>query len=57
MIKTIEEHCPKNHRCPVINDCPTGALSQETVFSPPKIDEESCIDCGICTQSCGVFRM
>ena len=28
-LNIIEEKCPKNHKCPAVNVCPVGALSQE----------------------------
>lgn len=55
MIEVREEFCPKNHHCPVVSRCPVGAISQEG-YGAPEIDHEKCIDCGICTKSCGVFR-
>lgn len=57
MIKIVEEYCPQNHNCPGLSVCPVGAISQETVFSPPKIDEELCTDCGACTNACPVFQV
>ena len=45
--------CPQNHRCPLLNICPVGAISQEG-FGLPKIDAEKCIECGKCTKYCGM---
>ncbi len=59
MIKQItidERYCPKNHPCPVVNMCPTGAITQKDFNSAPEIDEENCIQCGICTSGCHVFQ-
>ena len=47
----IQEKCPQNHRCPAINVCPVGALSQNG-FNAPQIDYEKCIDCGKCSNFC-----
>ena len=55
MIKVKEEFCPKNHRCPTVNICPVGAISQKSPFSAPSVDDEKCTNCGICTTSCSVF--
>ncbi len=44
--------CPQNHRCPLIQICPVGAISQEG-FSLPKIDPGLCIECGKCMKHCG----
>lgn len=44
--------CPQNHRCPLIDLCPVGAISQEG-FSLPRIDPEQCIECGVCAENCG----
>ena len=56
MIKVEEEYCPKNHPCPVVNVCPYDAISQESPFTAPKVDEELCTDCGTCTIYCPAFR-
>jgi len=55
MININEESCPQNHRCPVINVCPVGAIEQENPYSAPKINEDLCSDCGLCTNYCPVF--
>lgn len=53
---TIDDaFCPKNHRCPVIRTCPTGAIKQES-FGAPVIDDSKCTRCGICTRYCNVFK-
>ncbi|HIW52443.1 MAG TPA: 4Fe-4S binding protein [Candidatus Alistipes excrementipullorum] len=44
--------CPQNHRCPMIDQCPVGAISQEG-FSLPAIDPDLCIECGHCIEICG----
>ena len=28
-LNIIVEKCPQNHKCPAVNVCPVGALSQE----------------------------
>lgn len=43
--------CPQNHRCPIINVCPVGAISQNG-FGLPIIDEEKCIECMKCSRYC-----
>lgn len=48
--------CPQNHRCPVVDICPVGAISQEG-FSLPKVDPEQCISCGACVAQCGMQAM
>ena len=50
-LKIIIENCPQNHKCPAINVCPVGALSQEG-YEAPKIDYEKCIKCGKCSNFC-----
>ena len=50
-LKIIIEKCPQNHKCPAVNVCPVGALSQEG-FSAPKIDYGKCIKCGKCSNFC-----
>ena len=45
--------CPQNHRCPLLNVCPTGAVTQEG-YGLPKIDDSKCIECGKCTKFCGM---
>ena len=44
--------CPQNHHCPMIDQCPVGAISQEG-FSLPIIDPDRCIECGHCIEICG----
>ena len=36
-LKIIIENCPQNHKCPAVNVCPVGALSQKD-FEAPIID-------------------
>lgn len=43
--------CPQNHRCPLTNACPVGAISQNG-YGLPVIDETKCIDCGKCARVC-----
>jgi ferredoxin len=43
--------CPQNHRCPIINVCPAGAIKQNG-FGLPEIDKEKCTECGKCTRFC-----
>ncbi len=50
-LKIIIENCPQNHKCPAVNVCPVGALSQ-TEFAAPEIDQEKCIRCGKCSTFC-----
>lgn len=57
MVTVNEKGCPKNHRCPVMNICPTGAIVQRSPYEAPTIIEDKCIDCGKCARSCGVFKM
>lgn len=28
-LKIIIDNCPQNHKCPAVNVCPVGALSQK----------------------------
>lgn len=50
-LKIIIENCPQNHKCPAVNVCPVGALSQKN-FEAPKIDYDKCIRCGKCSNFC-----
>lgn len=43
--------CPQNHRCPIINVCKVGAISQNN-YGLPVIDETLCIECGKCIKYC-----
>ncbi len=47
----ILKNCPQNHKCPAVNICPVGALSQEG-FNAPIIDHNKCIKCGKCSNFC-----
>ncbi len=50
-LKIIIENCPQNHKCPAVNVCPVGALSQKD-FEAPIIDYDKCIGCGKCSNFC-----
>ena len=45
-LKIVIENCPQNHKCPAVNVCPVGALSQKD-FEAPTIDHDKCILIGI----------
>ena len=30
-LKIIIDNCPQNHKCPAVNVCPVGALSQKNL--------------------------
>lgn len=57
-IIVIEDLCPQNHACPAAKACPVHALEQEG-FQAPKINYDSCIQCGKCIQICpkGALKM
>ncbi len=57
MVDINSNYCPQNHSCPVVETCPYGAISQENSFSAPKVDDELCTECGICTAYCPVFSL
>lgn len=44
--------CPQNHRCPIITECPEGAISQIGYDGLPVIDETKCTECGNCIPKC-----
>lgn len=50
-LNIVIENCPQNHKCPAVQVCPVGALSQSG-FSAPQIDYEKCIACGKCSNFC-----
>ncbi|MCW0484031.1 4Fe-4S binding protein [Gaoshiqia sediminis] len=52
-VKIVAKHCPQNHFCPVMNICPTKAITQRSPFEAPVIDESKCTNCGRCTRFCG----
>lgn len=47
----VKEKCPQSHRCPAVNVCPVGALSQ-IEFNAPEINYDKCIACGKCSNFC-----
>jgi Fe-S-cluster-containing hydrogenase component 2 len=51
MITIDKNKCPQNHRCPSINVCPVGAISQNG-FELPIINQELCVECGKCIKFC-----
>lgn len=55
-VRIDAELCPQNHRCPMIDTCPVGAISQEG-FALPAVDPEICISCGDCVAKCGKEAM
>lgn len=42
----------KKHKCPSIESCPVGALTQKDENSPPIVDATKCIECELCTTAC-----
>ena len=42
----------KPHKCPAVEDCPVGALSQKDENNLPVVDATKCIECGICITTC-----
>ncbi|MHB1000634.1 MAG: 4Fe-4S binding protein [Armatimonadota bacterium] len=56
-VTVIKERCPQNHPCPAVKLCPTDALSQKG-FDAPEVDDDKCIDCGVCSDNCpmGAFK-
>lgn len=50
-LEIIVEKCPQNHKCPAVQVCPVGALTQKD-FEAPKINHEKCIKCGKCAKFC-----
>ncbi|HAM99867.1 MAG TPA: 4Fe-4S ferredoxin [Marinilabiliales bacterium] len=54
-----QNRCPQNHWCPIMRVCPVGAISQDSPFNAPIIDEEKCTHCGKCARYCayGAFSM
>ncbi len=55
MILVRDAFCPQNHRCPAVAGCPQGAIIQDDIFAPPRVDHESCTECGVCVGVCRVF--
>ena len=55
MIDVNVHACPQNHPCPAVRSCQLGAIIQDDIFTAPRIDEELCTDCGVCTLACRVF--
>ncbi|MEG1498529.1 MAG: 4Fe-4S binding protein [Bacteroidales bacterium] len=52
-ISINKARCPQNHRCPLLNICPTGAI-QQNKNELPQIDTKKCIECGKCIKSCAM---
>jgi len=42
----------KPHKCPAVESCPVGALSQKDENSPPVVDASKCLECQLCTTVC-----
>jgi len=54
MALTISKYrCPQNHRCPLLNICPSDAITQ-VGNDLPTIDKDKCTECGKCTRYCGM---
>ena len=37
-LKIIVENCPQNHKCPAVQVCPVGALTQKEFEAPKNIN-------------------
>ncbi|MEI6122568.1 MAG: 4Fe-4S binding protein [Bacteroidota bacterium] len=46
-----EIKCPQNHRCPLMQICPSDAIMQNG-FGLPMIDKSKCTECGKCVRYC-----
>jgi Fe-S-cluster-containing hydrogenase component 2 len=57
MIVVNDRFCPQNHACPAVSTCPQDAIVQDDIHSAPRIDHESCTECGVCTNVCRVFSL
>ncbi len=51
ILKINISNCPQNHKCPSVQICPVGALSQQN-HEAPQIDYSKCITCGKCSTFC-----
>jgi ferredoxin len=51
MMEIREDRCPQNHRCPLVEHCPAGAISQAG-FNAPVIHGDRCLQCGLCADIC-----
>jgi Fe-S-cluster-containing hydrogenase component 2 len=47
--------CPQNHACPAVRTCPAEAIIQDDIFSAPRVDQEVCTECGVCSRICRAF--
>lgn len=56
MIQVDRAICPHNHICPLIKECPVGAISQDAAGFPV-IDYHRCIECGKCLRKCPMKAM
>lgn len=57
MIAVNVHACPQNHPCPAVKHCPEGAIVQDSIYEAPRIDDEKCTECGVCTSVCRVFSL
>ena len=55
MIDVNAHACPQNHPCPAVQYCPEGAIVQASIYEAPRIDDDTCTECGACTSVCRVF--
>lgn len=42
----------KKHKCPAVETCPVGAITQKDENTPPQIDPSKCIECETCISVC-----
>ena len=50
-LQILTDKCPQNHKCPAVQVCQVGALSQSEL-NAPDVDHEKCIQCGKCSNFC-----
>ena len=51
--RTIVLACSQSIPCdPCVDACPKGAITKDSLTSPPEVDMEKCSGCGLCVSEC-----
>ena len=54
----VNNNCVKGHTCPVVNICPSNAITHNNINELPKVNNDKCTLCGKCLKIwCKTFEL